>query len=129
MKYTILDEIGNHFMDHAVELVKKGQKFVFVMDNIDWTIKVHEMRSDNQNKSVHAVATSLIFDRVPLKKFSSNGPRQLLAEINVRDVVSLNAEEMDCTKERYKILLANVICEFLPVFKHFKDLVGSTSSQ
>ena len=67
MKYPILDDIGNHFMDHAVELVKKGHKFVYVMDNIDWTIKVHEMQSDNQNKDVHAVATSLVFDRVHKK--------------------------------------------------------------
>ena len=44
MKYTILDDVGKHFMNHAVELIKKGCKFVFVMDNIDWTIKVHEMQ-------------------------------------------------------------------------------------
>ena len=65
MKYPLLDEIGNHFMDSAVELVKKGQRFVFVLDNIDWTVKVHEMRSDNQNKDENAVATSLVFDCVP----------------------------------------------------------------
>ena len=61
MKYPILDDIGNHVMDHAVELVKKGHKFVYVMDNIDWTInfKVHEMRSDNQNKDAHVVARNM----------------------------------------------------------------------
>jgi hypothetical protein len=35
---------------------------------------------------------------------------------------------MACTRERYKILLGNIICEFLQAFKPFKDLVGSTSS-
>ena len=127
MKYPILDDIGNHFMDHAVELVKKGHKFVFVMDNIDWTIKVHEMRSDHQNKDVHAVATSLVFDRVPKKEFTSDAPQQSLANVNVRDIVTPTAEEMACTRERYKILLGNIICEYLQAFKSFKDLVGSTS--
>lgn len=50
MKYPILNDIGNHVMDHDVELVKKWHKFVYVMDNFDWTIKVHKMQSDNQNK-------------------------------------------------------------------------------
>ena len=128
MKYAILDDIGNHFMDHAVELVKKGHKFVYVMDNIDWTIKVHEMQSDNQNKDVHAVATSLVFDRVPKKEFSSKAPQQSLANVNVREIVTPTAEEMACTRERYKIVLGNIICEHLQHFKSFKDLVGTTPS-
>ncbi len=67
--YTTIDE---HFMDHAVELVKQGHNFVFVLDNIDWTVKAkHDMRSDNQNQSVDAVATSLVFDRVPQTDLTS----------------------------------------------------------
>ena len=70
MKYPLLDEIGEHFMDQAVELVKKGHKFIYVLDNIDWTVKVHDVRSDKQNISVHAVATSLVFNRIPSKHFA-----------------------------------------------------------
>jgi predicted O-methyltransferase YrrM len=54
-----------HFLDRAVELVKAGNKFVYVVDNIDWEEKVHDMRSSHQNKSVRAVATSMVFTRVP----------------------------------------------------------------
>ena len=43
-KYTILDEIGSHFMDKVVEEVNAGKTFSFVIDNIDWDVKVHEMR-------------------------------------------------------------------------------------
>ena len=128
MKYPILDDIGNHVMDEAVELVNKGHKFVYVMDNIDWTIKVHEMRSENQNRDVHAVATSLVFDRVPNKQFTSNAPQQSLGDVDIRKVVAPTAEEMLCTRKRYKILVGNVICEYLQAFKDFKDLVDSTSS-
>ena len=119
MKYPILDDIGNHFMDRAVELVKKGHKFVFVMDNIDWTIEVHEMRFDHQNKDVHAVATSLVFDHVPKKEFSSDVPQQSLTNVNVRGIVTPTAEEMACTRERYKILLGNIICEYLQAYQVF----------
>ena len=61
----LLDEIGKSFLDRAVELVKSGYRFVFVLDNIDWEEKVHDMRKDNQNTSVHAVATSIVFNRIP----------------------------------------------------------------
>ena len=64
-KYTVLDDIGSHFLDHAIELVKAGKKFCYVTDNIDWEEKVHDMRSSHQNRSVHAVATSMVFSRVP----------------------------------------------------------------
>lgn len=66
MKYTIQDEIGRHFMDKVIEGVKAGKTFSFLLDNIDWDVKVHEMRSDNQNKSVHAVATSTSHPDQPL---------------------------------------------------------------
>ena len=65
MKYTVLDDIGCHFADHAVELVKAGYKFVYVVDNIHWEEKADDMRQDIQNRSVHAIATSIVFNRVP----------------------------------------------------------------
>lgn len=34
-KYTIQEEIGHHFLDRAIELLKQGRKFVLVLDNID----------------------------------------------------------------------------------------------
>ena len=35
MKYKIQEDIGKHFLDHAVQELKKGKKFVLVLDNID----------------------------------------------------------------------------------------------
>lgn len=64
MKYVVQEDIGKHFLDRAVELCKEGRKFVFVLDNIDWDVRAHDMRSNKQNRSVHAVATSIVFDRV-----------------------------------------------------------------
>ena len=43
MKDPLLKEIGDHFIDSTVELVKKAHRFVFVLDNMDWTVKVSEL--------------------------------------------------------------------------------------
>ena len=49
----VLDDIRNRFLDRAVEFIKSGMKFVYVVGNIDWEEKVNDMRTDHQNKSVH----------------------------------------------------------------------------
>ena len=105
MKYTIQEEIGKHFLDHAVQLVKEGRSFVFVLDNVDWDVKVHDMRSDKQNRSVHAVATSLVFDRVSSSHLPDTGPKKILANCNLKDILSLTDEEKQCTREWYKVLI------------------------
>ena len=58
------------------------------MDNMDWDVKVHEMRSDNQNKSVHAVATSLVFDRVFSEHPPDDKPQQSLASCGVTTLMN-----------------------------------------
>ena len=63
MKYPILEDIGKHFIDRAAAFVKSGHKFVYVLDNIDWE-KAHDMRQDVQNKSVHTLATSIVFHHI-----------------------------------------------------------------
>jgi len=74
MKCNIQDNIGNDFLDHAVQQLKAGKKFVLVLDNIDLDVKVHDMRSDKQNTNVHAVATSIVSDRVSSAHPLDNGP-------------------------------------------------------
>ena len=77
MKYTNQDEIGTHYLDRAVDLLKEGKTFVFVLDNIDWDVRVHDMRSHQQNRSVHAVATSLVFDWVTSTHSPDDSPQKL----------------------------------------------------
>ena len=81
-KYQLLDEIGDHFMDHAVQLVKSGVQFVYVLDNIDWEEKAHDVRTDSQNKSVHAVASSVVFCRIPKADLPDDGPQNYLKTCN-----------------------------------------------
>ena len=110
-------------MDLAVKQVKEGKSFVYVLDNIDWMEKVHDMRADAQNVSVHAVSTSLVFDRVPSKHLPDNGPQKNLANCNISKLVSLTKEEVNNIKERYKLLIAKILCQNFPAFKFLHDLI------
>lgn len=122
MKPKIQENIGSLFLDHAVELVKEGKKFVLVLDNIDWEVKVHDMRSDNQNKSVHTVATCIVFDRVATDDLPDNGPKKSLSDCNMRKLLKLSEQEQRCTKEQYKIFLGRILVELFPVFQFLSDV-------
>jgi len=116
MKYTIQEDIGNHFLDRAVKLLKEGRTFVFVLDNIDWEVKVHDMRSDKQNTSVHVVATSIVFDRITTIPLADDSPKKTLSDCNLMDLFTLSDEEIRCTRERYKIFIGRILCESCPSF-------------
>lgn len=38
-----MDKIGGYFLDYVIELIKKGKKFIIVLDNIDWEVRVYDM--------------------------------------------------------------------------------------
>lgn len=80
------------------------------------------MRSDKQNRSVHAVATSLVFDRVSSSHLPDTGPKTNLTNCNLKDTLSLTDEEKQCTRERYKVLIGRILVEFLPAFDFLQDV-------
>ncbi|XP_028417603.1 uncharacterized protein LOC114542053 [Dendronephthya gigantea] len=125
-KYTIQDEIGTHFLDKVVEEVKAGKTFSFVLDNIDWEEKVHDMRSDHQNKSVHAVATSVVFDRISSSHLQDEEPQQSLAHTDIAKLVGLRDDDLAKQRQAYKMIAAKIMCENIPAFDFIKDLVNST---
>ena len=89
---TILHDIGNHFLDR---LVKSGFQFVYVLDNIDWGEKAHDIRNDVQNRSVYAVATSIVFNRIPIEGLSDSGLQQDLKKCNMCDLLNGNNVELE----------------------------------
>lgn len=125
MKY---EEIGKYFLDKAAQLVKEGKTFVFVIDNIDWMLKVHDMRSDKQNKSVHAVATSIVFDRVESGELSDETPTVNLRNVQLKDLLKLDAEEMKSTRERYKVFLGKILCDNFEYFRPLSAVVPDHTS-
>ena len=70
---------------------------MFILDNIDWDVRVHDMHSDHQNKSVHAVATSIVFNRVSSDHLPDDKPKKNLAGCSSKDLLNLTGEEERCT--------------------------------
>ena len=123
MKYTVQEEIGKHFLDHALQLLKEGKSFVLVLDNTDWDVKVHDMRSDQQNRSVHVVATSKAFDRVSSSNIPDNGPKKNLNDRHLIDLLTLPVQEIHSMRERYKIFIGRILCESFPAFNFLIDVL------
>ena len=74
-------------------------------------LKVHDMRSDKQNTSVHAVVRSLVFDRVESGELSDKTPTVNLRNVQLKDLLKLDAEEIKCTRKRYKVFLGKISCD------------------
>ena len=124
-----MEEIGKHNLDKAVELVKGKKSFVIVLDNIDWTLQVHDARKDNQNKSVHAVVAScLVFDRVSSSDLPDDLPQISNAEEKVSQAIQLTNEEIHETTRRYQTLVARILVEFLPFLKLLLSLLNPVSN-
>ena len=98
-------------------------QFVYVLDNIDWVEKVHEQRTDKQNKSVHAVASSIVFCRVPSGDLPDDGPKGDLKKSDVRQVVKLSTEENALIRQRYRIMLGRILFKNLPELRIFQPFV------
>lgn len=126
-KYAILDENGKQFLNRAAELLKAGWKFVYVLDNIDWEEKVHDMRQEVQTRSVHALATSIVFDRVSSQGLPVSGPQQSLKDCNVLQVVDITPEELEAISKRYKILVGQLLFEHFPAFEMFKPFFPTST--
>jgi len=123
MKYTIQEDIGHHFLDNAVQLVKEGKKFVLVLDNIDWDLKVHDMCSKHQNKSVHAVASSIVFDWVSSDHLPNKDTQRSVRNCNLRAIILITNEEKQSIKEHYNIFIEKIVCELFPAFHFPKGVV------
>ena len=113
--------LEKHFIDWAAELVKAGHKFVYVLDNIDWEEKTHEMRQESQNKSVHAVATSIVFDRVHDEGITDSGPQQDLKLCNVHGPVNMNDADFGVVRSRYRVILAQLVFKHFTAFEMFRQ--------
>ena len=74
---------------------------------------MHDMRAVHQNKSVHAVATSLVFCRVSSNHLDDNSPQKDIKSCNFRELVNISDDEMSQIQNRYKMLVARIL------FKHF----------
>lgn len=99
--------------------MKPGCRFVYVLDNIDWEEKAHDMRKDVQNRSVHAVATSIVFNIISSTELSDCVPQQDLKKFNVSDVLTVNNMELQTVRSGYRLFVARILFEHFKAFEMF----------
>lgn len=113
---------GGHFLDHAIELTKKGKKFTIVLDNIDWEVRAHDMREEHQNVSEHAVASTLVFDRVPSDHLPDNGPQEDIKTTGPGFFL-LSDDELSEIAYRYRVYAGRIIAKAIPKLSFLADLL------
>ena len=89
-------------------------KFVYVVDNIDWEERVHDTREYHQNKSVHAVAISMVFSRISSEHLPDDGPQMEVKTCNFREIVRISDEEMESIRSQYRMFVARILIEKFP---------------
>ena len=67
------------------------------------------------------MATSIVFDRVSSNHLLDDGPKNNLANVNLRELLNCTDEEKRCTRECYKIFLGKILCEEFPAFDFLVD--------
>ena len=80
-----------------------------------------------QNKSVHAVTTSIVFNRVFDKGLPDSSPQQDLKDCDVHQLVNINPLELEAIRSRYRILVAKLIFEHFTCFAMFKPYMPEST--
>ena len=83
----LLTLFGNHFMDKAVENLKRGAIFRGTGDNWDMKIKKDHMRKNVQNEDLHMFSSNLIENRIDFKHLPNDKPQGKISELKFEKVV------------------------------------------
>ena len=67
------------------------------------------MRDIHQNKSVHAVATSMLFSCVSSDHLYESSPQKDIKNCNLRELVKMSEDEINQIENRYKMLVARIL--------------------
>ena len=86
--------------------------------------KVHDMQEVHQNKSVHAIATSMAFTRVSSDHLPDDGPQKHIRICNFRVLVSIKDENLKEIQNQYKIFVARTLIQKFPEFQHLKSYLS-----
>ena len=121
-KIKLLDILGNHFADSAIDQVRLGNKLHGTGDNWDMKIRPHDMLSTHQNTDLHYFASNLIVERVPCDHLSTTSPQKdILSLPNSTFLISL--AEATKLREDFKVLVARVLVTNIPQLTFLKSIV------
>lgn len=112
------------FLDPCVSVGVGEKGWKLVGDNLDLTVKVRDMRQDNQNESYHFFHTIAVEDRIDTSHLESSKPQQLASQLITSDFV-LSSTDYNCLREDFIVLVARVLVHEFEQFKFLADGVRS----
>lgn len=121
-KLFLLDIIGGHFGDKAIEAVKQGKKLRGIGDNWDLRVHPHDMRKDNQNQDLHYFALTLIVERVPSLGLSNDSPQKDIKTLPNCEFL-LSDDETSKLREDFKVLVGRVLVSYIPSLSFMKSVI------
>ncbi|XP_061184242.1 uncharacterized protein LOC133192263 [Saccostrea echinata] len=124
----LVDQIGGHFNDEMVELVRKGRRFRIVGDNINWKVGVHDQRIDNKDKFHHAFGSAILVQNINFDHLSDIFPQREYKATALQTFLP-SVDDMKKTKRDYAILIARVAIKFLPFFEQFESIIPRNISK
>lgn len=121
MKGNLLNLIGSHYMEKAIDLVKNNTTLRGSDDNWDLKVLV-ETRKGVDNKDYHLFVTNLIANRIPFDHLPNNQP---IGDIRYMDrkKFAVNMAEWECYRQTTKVLIGRIVVEFFPKFKFLKKVI------
>ncbi len=90
-------------------------------DNLDFYIRVRDLRLDHQNKSIHWFHLYALLDRISCLHLSDT-PQKSLSSIS-NDVFLLAAKELGEIRKSMGILISRVLVKHMEVFDKMSSLV------
>ena len=96
--------------------------YQIIGDNVDLMIKVRHQASDKPNKSIHWFHLNAVKDRVNANECSDDEPLKKVQEVEKWEVLPSIKDTHDLLHD-FIPLVARVIVDRIPAFKHFKDVV------
>lgn len=96
--------------------------YILVGDNVDKTIRPHNMTIDRQVQSIHYFQLFCAQDRIDFRDLANNGPIGKVLGLGV-SVFLPNLEDCATLRENYAILIAREVVDKLSYFNIFADCV------
>lgn len=112
-KIKLLDILGNHFTDSAIDHVRLGDNLQGTGDNWDMKIRPHDL---------HYFASNLIVERVPCDNLSKTAPQQDLLSLP-NSTFLLSSVEAKKLREDFKVLVARVLVANIPHLSFLKSII------
>ena len=102
---------------HVMQTTAKIKTFKLVGDNIDKNVKPHDMRHDNQTKSLHYFHTYALRDRIDLSRYDDIPclPDMSLVKSQLSNVLP-NNEDVRILCGNFCHLVARVLKKYMPFF-------------